>query len=105
VVEATLDGEEGMKVVMAELELGAEEAVEDANIRARQGDGRRNGGVVRETFGEDPVEVVAHFGFEHDGFVGMEAEARAEAGEIGVGLREAKVIGIDADLQVVVLSE
>ncbi len=105
VVEASLDGEEGMKAAMAELELGTEEAVEDANIGARDGDGWRNGGVVSETFGEDPVEVVAHFGFEHDGFVGMEAEARADAGEIGFGLREAKVIGINAGLHVIVLGE
>jgi len=104
VVEATLDGEEGMKVVMAELDLGAEEAVEDANIRARQGDGRRRS-VARKAFGENSIEVVAHFGFEHDGFVGMKAEARADAGEIGFGLREAKVIGVNAGLQVIVLSE
>ena len=94
-----------MKVVMAELELGAEEAVEDANIGARDGNGWRNGGVVRETFGKNSVEVVAHFGFEHDGFVGMEAEAPANTSEIGFGLREAKVIGINGGLQVVVLSE
>ena len=69
-VEASLDGEEGMKAAMAELELGTEEAVEDANIGARKRDGGRRS-IASKTFGEDPVEVVAHFGFEHDGFVGM----------------------------------
>jgi hypothetical protein len=105
VVETALYREEGMKLVMAELELGADETVENADIGARDCDGRRNGGVVRKTFGEDAVKVVAHFGFEHDGFVDMEAETRADAGKIGFGLRKAKIIGINAGLHVIVLSK
>ena len=79
--------------------------MKNANIGARDGDGRRNGGVVRKTFGKDAVKVVAHFGFEHDRFVDMEAETRANAGEIGFGLGKAKIIGINAGLHVIVLSK
>jgi len=105
VVEAALYGEERMEVVMAQLYFRTEQSVKRANIGARHGNGWRNGGVVGKTFGEDPVEVVAHFGFEHDGPVDMEAETGADAGEISFGLRKAKIIGVDAGLHVIVLSE
>src|SRR5882672_6800452 len=94
-----------MKVVVAQLNFRTEQSVKRANIGARDGDGWRDGGVVGKTFCEGPVEVVAHFGFEHDGFVGMKAKARTDAGEIGFGLRKAKIIGVDAGLHVIVLSE
>jgi hypothetical protein len=90
---------------MAEFELGAEEAVKDADIRARDRDVGGEGGVVREAFAEDSVEVVAHFGFEHDGFIDVEAETCADAGEIGLCLGKVKIIGIDAGLHVIVLGE
>jgi hypothetical protein len=105
VIEAPLHGEEGMKATMAQFEFGAEETMENADVGAHYGNGWRNGGVVGETFRKNPVEVVAHFGFEHDGFVGVEAETGAQTGEIAFRLREAKIVGVNAGLKVIILGE
>src|SRR5262249_46492711 len=105
VIEAAFHSEKRMEAVMTKFEFGAEEAVEHTQIGASECDRWRNGGVVREAFGENLVKVVAHFGFEHDGFVGLPAKTRAHTGEIGFGLREAKIVGVDAGLNVIVLGE
>src|SRR5579859_424491 len=94
-----------MKIAMAELELGADEAVKNAKIGGDDGNGGRGGCVIGEAFGKNFVEVVADFGFEQDGFERVKAEASADAGEIGIGLGEAKIVGVNAGLDVIVLCE
>src|SRR6266403_1404467 len=94
-----------MKTAMAEVELRAEKGVEYADVGAHDGNGRRHGGSVGEAFGKDLVEVIAHFGFEQDGFVNLEGETRACAGEVRFCLREMKIVGINAGLNVIVLGE
>src|ERR1051325_9749611 len=94
-----------MKAVMTEVELGTEKAVETANVGSCDCDRRRHGGVIGEAFVEDLVKVVAHFGFEQDGFVDLEAETRPHAREVGFCLREAKIVCVNAGLNVIVLRE
>src|SRR5262249_5803726 len=105
VVESALHGEKGMEAVVAKFDLGAKESMQNAQIGARESHCRRRGGVVCKPFREDLVKVVAHFGFQHYGFVGMKAKTRANTGEIGFCLGKTEIVGVNAGLNVIVLGE
>jgi len=94
-----------MKTVMTKIELGPKEAVKRADVRASDGHSGGNSGVVSEAFSKNLVKVVAHFGFEQNGFINLEAETRAHAGEVGFCLREMKIVSVNAGLNVIVLGK
>src|ERR1700720_139270 len=60
------------------------------------------GAAVGESLGEDLVKIVGHFRFELECAIAGEGETSAEAGEVCVGLRQAEVVGKDADLDVII---
>src|SRR5262249_51802213 len=88
-----------MKAAVAEFEFWTEQAMKSANVGT--GDGNRAGGSVCETLGKDFVEVVAHFAFEFELPVSGESEASAQTRKVCVGLGQAKVVGVCADLDVI----
>jgi hypothetical protein len=103
--EATFDGDEGMKMRPAESEFGTDEAVKNTHIGTLQGDGWRHGGIRGKTFGKYAIEVIVHFCFEGERPIELEAEASADAGEIGIGFGEVKIVGVYAGLDMVILGE
>src|SRR5262249_38240943 len=104
-VEAALHREEGMETVVAEFEFWPEESMENAQVGAIYSNGWRNGGIISEAFCENLIEVITHLGFQHYRFVDLKTKTGANTGEIGFGLGEAKIVGVNAGLNVIVLSK
>src|SRR5579862_5325524 len=87
-------GEKHTHRTTIELKLWSEEPVDPANVGAREG-------AVAEAFGEDLVEVIAHFGFELEPGCDVEAGAGAHSGQVRARLAPVVEFAEDAELEVV----
>lgn len=99
--EAAFYRDKRMKTTVAEFEFGTKQTVKGAHIGTSDRDCGRKSGIVGETFVENPVEVVAHFALEFELPVYGERGAGTEAGEICIGLGQAEIVGVNAELDMV----
>lgn len=96
---SALRGDERLDASVAERQLGAEHAVENAEVRASQTDGA--GTRIGESFGEDLVEVICGFRFEFDAVKKAETDAPTDSGEVCRCFRLAEVVGEDTSLDMI----
>jgi hypothetical protein len=84
--------------VFAQINFGAELAVEDAQTAAL--DANRASGSVSEAFRETFIEIVAHLRFELEVLEGHKTKTRADTCGVGIGLSQPQIVGKNADLDV-----
>src|SRR5580658_6968603 len=98
--ESTLHSHERVYREMPNLQLGAEHAMENAEVGAIDRDCAGAG--VGEPLGEDLIKIVGHFCFELERAIARERETSAEAGEVCVSLRQTEVIRKHANLDAII---
>jgi hypothetical protein len=86
-----------MKIGVAKRHFGTEQSVQQPEIRSIDDDAP----AVREFFGKDLIEVVAHLSFQHHAMAESHAQPDTNPGKICIRLREPEIVRIGSDREVV----